>query len=93
EYEANPVAVMEAAGLGRRVLVASTSGLRELAQRGLASEVSLETPDWEIGDLISGLLRRPGPATAPQLPTWDDCADRVAAVYGEVIRREGARSQ
>ncbi|MBO0684780.1 MAG: glycosyltransferase family 4 protein [Candidatus Dormibacteraeota bacterium] len=88
EYEANPVAVMEAVGLGRRVLVASTSGLRELAQQGLASEVSLQAPDWEIGELMAGLVRRPGPAVAPQLPTWDDCADRLAGVYREVLRRQ-----
>ncbi|MBO0684344.1 MAG: glycosyltransferase family 4 protein [Candidatus Dormibacteraeota bacterium] len=89
EYEANPVAVMEAVGLGRRVLVASTSGLRELAQRGLADEVPLKAPDWKIGEVMAGLLCRPEPATAPQLPSWDECADRLAAVYREVLHREG----
>ena len=93
EYEANPVAVMEAVGLGRRVLVASSSGLRELAERGLASQVSLEAPDHAIGELMAGLLRRPGPAEAPQLPTWDDCADRLAAVYANVLHRERSRPQ
>ena len=37
EYEAHPVAVMEAASLGRPVIVAETTGLRELIERGTCS--------------------------------------------------------
>ncbi len=39
EYEAHPVAVMEAVALGRPVVVAPTTGLGELADRGLADRV------------------------------------------------------
>ena len=39
DYEANPVAVMEALALGRKVVVADTSGLSELAAEGLATAV------------------------------------------------------
>ncbi len=39
DYEANPVAVMEALALGRKVVVAETSGLVELASEGLATAV------------------------------------------------------
>ena len=39
DYEANPVAVMEALALGRKVVVADTSGLSELASEGLATAV------------------------------------------------------
>ncbi len=41
EYEANPVAVMEALALGRKVVVADTSGLTELATNGYATAVPL----------------------------------------------------
>ncbi|AEH08331.1 MULTISPECIES: glycosyltransferase family 4 protein [Protofrankia] len=39
EYEAHPVAVMEAVALGRPVVVAPSTGLGELADRGLAERV------------------------------------------------------
>jgi glycosyltransferase involved in cell wall biosynthesis len=81
EYEAHPVSVMEAAGLGLRVLVGATSGLHELAVQGLATEVSLGRGDDEIGALMVELLRRPAPEAAPELPTWDACAGRLADLY------------
>jgi glycosyltransferase involved in cell wall biosynthesis/O-antigen/teichoic acid export membrane protein len=85
EYEAHPVAVMEAVGLGRRVLVAANSGLHELAERGLASEVSLGSSDDEIGEAMVELLRRPPPAGRPDLPDWDACAGRLAGVYHDAL--------
>jgi glycogen(starch) synthase len=85
EYEAHPVAVMEAVGLGRRVLVAANSGLHELAERGLASEVSLRSSDDEIGEAMLELLRRPPPAARPDLPDWDACAGRLADVYHDAL--------
>ena len=48
EYEANPVAVMEALALRRRVLVADTSGLSELARAGLATAVPIEASSDQI---------------------------------------------
>ena len=43
EYETQPLAVLEAVALGRPVLVADTSGMTELAERGLAVAVPLDT--------------------------------------------------
>ncbi|HEX4215160.1 MAG TPA: glycosyltransferase family 4 protein [Candidatus Dormibacteraeota bacterium] len=90
EYEANPVTVMEAAGLRRRVLVGANSGLRELARLGLAEEVSLRRGDDEIGHMITELLRRPAPAGLPDLPTWDGCADALLDLYRRARRGAGA---
>jgi glycogen synthase len=81
EYEAHPVSVMEAAGMGRRVLVAGNSGLHELAEQGLASEVALSRSDQEIGGKILDLLRRPAPPVPAHLPDWNACADQLAGVY------------
>jgi glycosyltransferase involved in cell wall biosynthesis len=85
EYEAHPVSVLEAAGLGRRVLVADNSGLRELAEQGLATAVSLRCSDRELGEAMAELLDRPPPAPA-ELATWDACAERHAELYGRVTR-------
>jgi glycosyltransferase involved in cell wall biosynthesis len=84
EYEANPVAVMEALALGRRVLVADTSGLSELATRGLARAIPLASTPDEIAAAIAEQLRTPEPAEL-SLPTWDDCAARLVEVYRAVL--------
>lgn len=87
EYEAHPVAVLEAAGLGRRVLVADNSGLRELAGRGLATAVPLRGSDRELGEAMLEVLRGPPPSGPVALPTWEDCADRHAELYRRVAAR------
>jgi glycosyltransferase involved in cell wall biosynthesis/O-antigen/teichoic acid export membrane protein len=85
EYEAHPVSVLEAAGLGRRVLVADNSGLRELAGRGLATAISLRRSDRELGEAMLELLRRPAPAPPAALPGWDACAARHVDLYRRVL--------
>ena len=84
EYEANPVAVMEALSLGRRVLVADTSGLSEIARAGMARAVAIDASSEEIGSALVELLRSPEPANL-RLPTWDESAARLADVYREVL--------
>lgn len=84
EYEANPVAVMEALALGRRVLVADTSGLSELGPRGLARVIPLSSTPEQIARQIADQLRTPEPGQL-SLPTWDDCAASLVEVYREVL--------
>ena len=66
DYEANPVAVMEALALGRKVVVAETSGLSELASEGLATSVP---PNASPGVLAGVLAPGGGPAPIRWLPT------------------------
>jgi glycosyltransferase involved in cell wall biosynthesis len=89
DYEANPVAVMEALALGRKVVVADTSGLSELAAEGLATAVA---PDIAPGELARVLV---GVAAAPEsppvnLPDWDDCTARLLGLYEEILSSRGA---
>ncbi len=84
EYEANPVAVMEALALRRRVLVADTSGLSELARRGLARAIPLASTGPVIAAAIEEQLSTP-PPTDFQLPTWDECASRLVDVYRQAL--------
>jgi glycosyltransferase involved in cell wall biosynthesis len=86
EYEANPVAVMEALALGRRVLVAETSGLTELAAAGMARGISINATAEEIARAIAEELQTPEPAEL-KLASWDDCAAQLADVYRAVLAR------
>jgi glycosyltransferase involved in cell wall biosynthesis len=84
EYEANPVAVMEALALRRRVLVADTSGLSELAARGLARAIPLASTADQVAAAIVAQIGAPPPAEL-ELPTWDACAARLVDVYRQVL--------
>lgn len=85
EYEAHPVAVMEAVGAGTPALVADTSGLTELGVQGLATTIALDASPQEIATAVIELAGQPR-TTPPQLPTWDDCAASLHALYREVAR-------
>jgi glycosyltransferase involved in cell wall biosynthesis len=84
EYEAHPVAVTEALGLGRRVLVADTSGLSEIARRGLARAIPIDASTADVARAIVEQLDTPQPAEV-RLPTWDECAAGLVDVYREVL--------
>jgi len=84
DYEANPVAVMEALALGRKVVVADTSGLSELASEGLATAVPPNASSRVLARVLARVAARPDPAPR-DLPTWDDCADQIIRLYEEIL--------
>jgi glycosyltransferase involved in cell wall biosynthesis len=89
EYEAHPIAVIEALALQRPVLVADTSGLREIAEQGLARSISLKSSPEEIAQ--AALQHIESSSTAParfMLPTWDNCVQKLQDIYNSVARRE-----
>lgn len=85
DYEAHPVAVMEAIGMGTRALVADTSGLTELGEQGLATTIAVDAAPDEIASAVMALAAAP-PTPPPPIPTWDDCAAQLLALYREVAR-------
>ena len=93
EYEAHPIAVMEALALHRPVLVANTSGLREIAEQGLARMISLKSTPAEIALAARQQIEEPVVLPAHlALPTWDDCARQLQSLYNESLRREQCAS-
>jgi glycogen synthase len=90
EYEAHPVAVMEALGLRRPVVVADTTGLCELARAGWVTAVPLDaTPET----LAAALIRAAdGGAASVELPTWDECASAIAAQYAAAMGATSAET-
>ncbi|HYI21490.1 MAG TPA: glycosyltransferase family 4 protein [Candidatus Limnocylindrales bacterium] len=84
EYEANPVAVMEALALRRRVLVADTSGLSELATSGLARAIPIDSNTASVATAVVEQLATPAPQEF-DLPTWDESAASLVDVYREIL--------
>lgn len=87
EYEAHPIAVMEAAALGRPVLVADTSGLRELAEQGFARAIPLASTAEEVAAAVLNQLGQPLAPARIDLPTWDGCTAALLDLYRTVARR------
>ncbi len=89
EYEAHPVAVMEAVALQRPVLVANNSGLKELAEQGLARTVELDSTPEEIAQAVCQQIEHPIlPPAHLHIPTWDDCTRQVLSLYQEVVGQD-----
>lgn len=87
EYESQGIAVMEALALRRPVLVADNSGLRELAERGLARTVALKSTPEQIAAEIVRQIQDPLIPAPVQLPSWDDCAANLLTLYQSVTQR------
>lgn len=81
EFETHPIAALEAAAAGCRLVVADGGGLGELAARGLARALSPQSEPQAIGAAIAAELRRPPLAERPELISWDECAARLLALY------------
>jgi glycosyltransferase involved in cell wall biosynthesis len=88
EYESHPLAVMEALALRRPVLVAYTSGMRELAEQGLVRAIPLNSSPEEVAMAVRKQIEEPIiPPAHLVLPTWDDCASQLERSYEASIRR------
>jgi glycosyltransferase involved in cell wall biosynthesis len=87
EHEGQGLAAMEALALRRPVLVAGASALQELADRGLANAVPLESTSEEVARAIIRELRQPRVPRNISLPTWDACADSLLDLYHIITER------
>ena len=81
EYEAHPVAVMEALSLQRPVLGIHTAGQRELAEQGLIRTIPLNSPPEVVAAAALEQIERPLIPQHLVLPTWEECAEKLLAVY------------
>lgn len=84
EFETQPIAVLEAASLGCRAVVADAPGLRDLGARGLARVVARPGDPAELARAVLAEIGAPRLAKPVDLPSWDDCADRLCELYASV---------
>jgi glycosyltransferase involved in cell wall biosynthesis len=92
EYEAHPIAIMEALALRRPVLVANTSGMRELAEQGFARAISLNSTPEEVAAAALQQMEEPLIPVQFALPTWEDCTLKLLNVYSLSAGREECAS-
>ncbi|MCW2496973.1 glycosyltransferase family 4 protein [Jatrophihabitans sp.] len=86
DYEAHPVAVMEAVALGVPTLVAHGSGLTELSARGLVDGIDRDSEPEQVADALLRTAKRGRAAPPPALPSWDDAVEDLLHVYAQVTR-------
>ncbi len=92
EYEAHPIAVMEAVARQCPVLVADTSGLSELAEEGLVPAVPLSLSDEQLAAAMLAQLERPLIPAQVELPTWERCVAQLMEVYERAAGRVACAS-
>jgi glycosyltransferase involved in cell wall biosynthesis len=87
DYEAHPVAVMEALTAGRPAVVSRTSGLTELAELGWAVGVDQHASAEETARAIERQLEDPLLPDPAVLPTWETCVAGVVDTYQSIAAR------
>lgn len=92
DYETHPIAALEALALGCRVLVANTSGLRELADDGLTAAVPLDSSPEALAAAILRRLETEREERHLNLPTWDDCAHSLHSLYHTIVTEAACAS-
>jgi glycosyltransferase involved in cell wall biosynthesis len=86
DYEAHPVAVMEALTAGTPAVVSRTSGLTELADMGWTVGVEPDATPEETAAAIARQLDDPVLPDPAILPTWETCVAGVADTYESIMR-------
>jgi glycosyltransferase involved in cell wall biosynthesis len=85
DYEAHPVAVMEALTAGTPTVVSRTSGLTELADMEWAVGVDADASPEETAEAIGRQLDAPVLPALSKLPTWETCVAAVADTYDSIV--------
>ena len=81
DYEAHPVAVMEALSVLRPVVGYDTAGVGELIAEGWVRGVAPGSSAAVVAQELVAAMSSPSLEIDTQLPTWDSCGDQLAHVY------------
>jgi glycosyltransferase involved in cell wall biosynthesis len=84
EYESQGLAIQEALGLGRPVLVSDSSALAELKRHENVVALPKSAGSERVATAILQLVAAP-PVKPPVVPTWDDCVGALTAVYDQAL--------
>jgi glycosyltransferase involved in cell wall biosynthesis len=81
DYEAHPVAVMEALSVGRPVVGYDIAGIGELVSEGWVRGVTPGAPALNVARSLVDAMSASPLVDPAKLPTWDSCAAQLAEVY------------
>jgi glycosyltransferase involved in cell wall biosynthesis len=81
DYEAHPVAVMEALTVGRPVVGYDIAGIGELSAAGWVHGVPRGAPAAAVAQALVKTMSSPALVDHAELPSWDSCAGQLAHVY------------
>jgi glycosyltransferase involved in cell wall biosynthesis len=81
DYEAHPVAVLEALCVARPVVGYDVAGLGELSAAGWVHGVPRGASAVAVARELVKAMSSPPLVAHAQLPSWDSCADQLAQVY------------
>jgi glycosyltransferase involved in cell wall biosynthesis len=85
EYEAHPVAVMEALMLGIPTVGLDTAGIGDLVEDGLVVGVPRDASPTAIARILVAALEGVYASSSIKLPTWDTAASDLARVYMDAV--------
>ena len=94
DYEAHPVAVMEALTLGVPVVGFDIAGIADLVEDGTVTGLEPGSDVTSTAVALLGAMRpeRVHARSVPlDLPTWETAAEQLASVYTEIGRSRSAR--
>jgi glycosyltransferase involved in cell wall biosynthesis len=92
EYESQGISAVEAAVLGRPIVVTDATALHELVERGVAEGIPENSTPEAVAAALEQQLLRPMVPTPQQLPTWDGCASGVLQIYRDVVEASSCAS-
>lgn len=87
DYEAHPVAVMEALSVGRPVVGYDIAGIGDLVADGLVKGVAPGSSASAVAEQLLHAMSVSVPAVLPQLPTWDTSAEQLGHLYLSTVGR------
>jgi glycosyltransferase involved in cell wall biosynthesis len=87
DYEAHPVAALEAISLGRPVLASNTTGFAEMAARGLLHGVDPDAPPEAHAAAMLAVIDNPAAHAPPkqQIDDWNHCTNNLINIYRGVL--------
>jgi glycosyltransferase involved in cell wall biosynthesis len=86
EYEAHPVAVMEALTLGIPTVGLATTGIGELVEDGLVRGILKDaSPTTVANALLAALESSYTSSSSTTLPTWDIAAEDLVSIYMDTV--------
>ena len=89
DYEAHPVAALEAISLGRPVLASNSTGFAEMVAKGQVRGIDPDTaPAIVARAILEEVDREPTDRPKFAIATWDDCARNLVEVYRDTLSRK-----